>query len=176
MSVAVTEWTECDDVFGELKARYKFLDSASSVTNTDVTHAILSGWEDIEKDLLLSPAISHFNALLAQIKELQQLQPDWDSYAAPAPTIAALRLADQSVRRALEMKNLPSMIAPSAEGGVALSWDRGERHAYIEFDNDGGAVAVRYEGMSDPRIVEIEANDAAAIDAEIEAVGQFFLA
>jgi hypothetical protein len=172
MSVAIP--SETDDIFGELSVEYALLDGASSVTTKDAKNSIILGWETMERELFLSLAISQLDALLHTVKKLRDLQPDWDSYGAPVPSDAALRLADGALRRAFATKSLPQSIVPSAEGGVALCWDRDERHAYVEFDNDGGAVAVSYRGMDDPQIIEMRGEDTAAIDAQVEAIRRFF--
>lgn len=165
---------EADDYLGELSVEYALLDGAFSVTTKQARNSIISGWETVEKDLFLSPAISQLDALLRAVKALQELQSDWDSYGAPPPNAASLRLADSALRRAFATKNLPDSVIPSAEGGVALCWDRGDRHAYLEFDNGGGAVAVSYCGMIDPQIIEMPGEDTAAIDAQIETIRRFF--
>lgn len=172
MSVAAVPY-DVDDILGELNVEFALLNGAFSVTTKQAKNSIISGWETVEKDLFLSPVIAQLDGLLGAVKRLRDLETDWDSYGAPAPSTASLRLADAALRRAFATKNLPDSVVPSADGGLALCWDRGDKHAYLEFDNNGGAIAASYLGMRDPRIVEIPGNDSAAIDGQIAAIGRF---
>jgi hypothetical protein len=90
--------------------------------------------------------------LKRRIDFASEIQEGWDSYASPPPSPDAVKWARRALDLALIARALPSTIVPSADGGIALCWDSNDKHAYIEFDNDGSAVAAMYQGMGEPDV------------------------
>lgn len=91
-----------------------------------------------------------------QLATICQLGDNWDSYGAPAPSRETAELAHRTVIMSEMARALPSAIVASAQGGVALCWDVEDKHAYIEFCNDGSTILATYRGMQDPRVDEIK--------------------
>lgn len=94
---------------------------------------------------------------------LSSLKPDWDTYGADAPSERAIETAKSFLDELGENNPDPSRIAPSAEGGVAVTFASGTRTYMIEFFNDGDISTVWSDGRG-------------RVDAEeimVEAMGNF---
>ena len=94
---------------------------------------------------------------IKRLKELAQLEADWDSYGAePVSSIAlvtAFELLD-AVKERLSTKGkeaLPQFIAPLADGGLQLEWSREQGDIEIEIDPDGDLGYVLIEGQGENR-------------------------
>ena len=79
---------------------------------------------------------------MATLDSLTRLKDGWNGNAAPAPSDLAIDNARRFCSWALD----PHRIAPSAVGGVSLTYKRGDRRAYVEFDNDGAACVLYDDG------------------------------
>ena len=158
---------------GELRVRGELFGDATSVTSRSVQRFIREAFSSVENDLRLSPMVERYSSLLAKIDRLKSLSSNWDSYAAPGPSPSTRVSADKVVRRAFEMHCLPDAVVPSAEGGVAVCWDSLQKHAYIEFDNDGTAIYARYRENDEPVLREFSVEDLDAIDGFINDIRVF---
>jgi hypothetical protein len=107
-----------------------------------------------------SQRLAAIEAISSRLRGLTELESGWDSYKAPAPTVAAADAA----RRALELAQselvLSASVTPSAEGGVALCWDASALHAFIEFLNDGAIITAIYQERTEPTVWDTPSDDA----------------
>ena len=158
---------------GELRVKEELFGDARAVTNRRGQQIIREAFSSVESDLRLSPMVERYAGLLARIDKLRSLPDNWDSYGAPTPAPFTRRYADTAVRHTFELRCLPDAIIASAEGGVALCWDRAERHAYIEFDNEGAAIYARYSGQDEPLLREFSPDDVESIENYIDDVRSF---
>jgi hypothetical protein len=107
--------------------------------------------------------------LLAAFKNLARmgaLRMDWDSYGAEAPSNSAIEVSRSVLKILAESEFEPASIDPSAEGGVCLSFRRGDRYGDIECFNSGAILAVTSTGGDETNVWEIVAGGpaAAAVD------------
>lgn len=93
--------------------------------------------------------------------KVAQLQAGWNGYHAPAPSERALLWARDFVKVLLRENFPPTRLAPSVVGGVATTHRRGQKKVYVEFYNDGRALAVFSDDVSEPVIQRVEPAEAA---------------
>ena len=84
---------------------------------------------------------------MATLDSLTRLKDGWNGYAAPAPSDLAIDNARRFCSWALD----PSRIAPSAAGGVDLTFKRGDRWVVVELLNGGPASVFYSAGDTAPR-------------------------
>jgi hypothetical protein len=116
-----------------------------------------------DTDIPASATDLRVEVLRWKVECASRLQDDWDSYGAAPPNRDAVRWAQRALNLTLAEWELPSTVVPSADGGIALCWDAGSRHAYIEFDNDGTAIVAMYVSVESPSLSEFEPTDAAIL-------------
>jgi hypothetical protein len=97
-----------------------------------------------------------FFSLTQKLLRLRQLSANWDSYNAEPPNEAALARAQQLLLRFFERGIVPTDVVPSSEGGVAITFNHGERYADLECLNSGETLAVTAVGNEQPRAWEVE--------------------
>jgi hypothetical protein len=102
----------------------------------------------------------HFELLSGSLLRLGSLAQGWDSYDSDPPSLRATGLAANFLRKLYEGSFLPSSIVPSAEGGAALYFLRGNKNAYAEFRNSGELIVALYDDKIDPTVVELSSADA----------------
>ena len=99
------------------------------------------------------------------LDSLRDIPVGWDGDGAEAPNDAAIA----NTRRVLEsLQNLgfrPDRIAPSAEGGIMLSFYVGKRYGDIELFNTGEILAVTSDGDGSPHVWEVAEDETAITDA-----------
>ena len=71
-----------------------------------------------------------------KISDMLYLRDGWNSYSAPAPNGEAIVNAHKFLNDAAIA---PVRVAPSAVGGVGITYRNGDRKVYVEFFNAGGA-------------------------------------
>ena len=75
------------------------------------------------------------------------------------PTATARNLAEIAVRE-LEAATLRQFrVEPSVEGGICVSFRRGDVYADIETFNSGEVVAAFSDGQSEPVVWDVESTD-----------------
>jgi hypothetical protein len=79
-------------------------------------------------------------ALREQLWGFLSLQPGWNGYNAPPPNQEAVSIATSALGALRGMPFAPSRLAPSAVGGVGITYRRGKRKAYLECYNSGQTV------------------------------------
>jgi hypothetical protein len=93
-----------------------------------------------------------FAVLVEQLGSMHLLAEDWDSYGAPAPSRQSIGSAKLAVEKFRLSQLLPSIVTPSAEGGVSIYFSRGSQKAFIEFLNEGDVMVARYGKDDEPNV------------------------
>jgi hypothetical protein len=88
------------------------------------------------------------------------LADNWNSYDAEKPSPSAIKAAARFLRRLRTEFFMPNRVIPSAEGGVAVYFTRGDKTAYLEYRNSGESILAMYDNLSDPIVVELTESDA----------------
>lgn len=84
------------------------------------------------------------------------LERDWDSYAAEPPSAASIEMARYVLSRLARKDFRPTDIDPSVEGGVCLSFRRGNRYGDVECFNSGDVLAVTSLGGVETDVWEVD--------------------
>jgi hypothetical protein len=92
-----------------------------------------------------------FNVWNKKLEQLRNLGNDWNGYATPAPSDAAIVTAKAFLSAFLGTDFEPSRLAPSVSGGVGITHKNRSRRVYVEFFNDGDVCVLFSDGESDPR-------------------------
>ena len=79
--------------------------------------------------------------ILKQIKSLDQLPPDWDSYGGAALTFEAALASLDFLTRYLPEPAVEPSIVPSSTGGLQLEWHRNAGDMEVTFSPDGSFTA-----------------------------------
>lgn len=104
-----------------------------------------------------------------RIDEFSQLAAGWDGLHAEAPSALARQRALRTLFAAELADYRPVRVAPSVEGGIALSWRHDNRIGDIECFNDGtilGGLVTRAPGPP-PQVFAVPARDLAAAVARV---------
>ena len=117
--------------------------------------------------------IADSTGLFALLEGLLRLPAGWDSYRAPAPTIAAVSNARRFLRTMLDGGLCPSSVDASAVGGVAITVRRGGRKGYAEFYNDAGAVLLLADDGSEELATRDLATTTAAYSEAIREIREY---
>ena len=96
---------------------------------------------------------------LARLDSFGRLVPGWDSYQAPPPNARARFNAAAALDDLSSMDFPPHRVAPSVEGGIALSWRKGDRDANIEFFNTGEVLTEMRDVDGMPIIEDVGSED-----------------
>jgi hypothetical protein len=105
-----------------------------------------------------------------KLNEFWQLEADWNSYGAKPPHRNAMDNALQFSGRSIDFGIHPDRIEPSAEGGVAIAFLRGDRRAIAEFLNDGSSDLLLYDKQGNLRET---AAASATLDVMIEEIREY---
>lgn len=104
-------------------------------------------------DALVSESGSQWLGMQLQtVHRLQQLQPGWDGYDAEPPNSKAVGLARLVLIMLVESDAEPTRVDPSVEGGICISFIRGNRYGDIECFNTGELLAATSDGKSEPSV------------------------
>lgn len=76
------------------------------------------------------------------IRNFLHLPREWNSYDSPIPNHLAVDLASNLVSYLSSIGLKPDIATPTAEGGVGMTFRRGNRLASLEIDNDGEVLAL----------------------------------
>jgi hypothetical protein len=104
----------------------------------------------------------------SRLDEFRRLEPEWDSYDAPAPSERAVVYAGKILRFILDRDlALTPSVSPTADGGILLVFSSAPRYADIECFNNGEILALTSEGEGAPNIWPIDTEtDSLAIALE----------
>ena len=84
------------------------------------------------------------------------LEDDWDSYGAEAPSRVSVDTARRFLRVLADLDFEPTSVDASAEGGVCLSFQHGDRYGDVECFNSGEFLAVTSGGGDETDVWEIK--------------------
>jgi hypothetical protein len=104
-----------------------------------------------------------FTSLRDQLSSLRALGAAWDGYRAPAPSAPALESAGRALRLLRVANAKPSVVLPSADGGVGICFVEEQRYAHMEFTNDGEAWVLMYGLTGPPESWQLHSGDADSI-------------
>ncbi|MBI2433682.1 MAG: hypothetical protein HYV26_12520 [Candidatus Hydrogenedentes bacterium] len=76
---------------------------------------------------------------LQRIQHFNQLDDGWNGYQAPAPDISAINVAAQILKR---ISVCPARVAPSAVGGVGITFWAANHEVYVEIKNTSNMALV----------------------------------
>jgi len=79
-------------------------------------------------------------SLLHKLYGFLDLQEGWNGYAASPPNVKAVCSASTAFIVLQALQRLPDRLAPSAVGGVGITYRNGNRKAYLECYNTGQVV------------------------------------
>lgn len=124
------------------------------------------GWESGEDDDLIQfPADSEMGKWAAKFRNMKELRDGWNSYSAPAPTPASI---DNAYRFFVDANIPPTRVAPSAVGGVGITYRHGNRKVCVEFFNDGRANGLFADDAAQKmHTLPVEADQAGAFAQKI---------
>jgi hypothetical protein len=91
-----------------------------------------------------------------QLRMLQGLRKNWNSYNADPPNPMAFDGAHRIIAKARYERIDVTRLVPSAEGGVGVCFVSGNRYAHIEASNDGELALVMFSGNNPAQISEIK--------------------
>lgn len=111
---------------------------------------------------------ARFVALRRRLNSTATLACGWDTYGAEPPNEVARSLA-RKILDVLEADLLhPTHLMPSAEGGIAISFVKGDNRAEIEIYNTGEIAAATYSGRSEPIAWDLMNTESALKNAVVE--------
>lgn len=86
------------------------------------------------------------NSAHRRLAQISRLADGWDSFTAEAPSSAAISRSRFILEGLAENDLKPTSIDPSAEGGVCISFRRGDNYADFECFNTGEILAITSRG------------------------------
>jgi hypothetical protein len=101
-----------------------------------------------------------YQDLAESLDACANLTDNWNSYEAEKPSPAAIKGVARFLRRLRAELFMPNRVIPSAEGGVAIYFARGNKTAYLEYRNSGEMILAMYDNLGDPMVVELTESDA----------------
>ena len=93
-----------------------------------------------------------------RVDSFGSLAKGWDSYSAEPPNDLSRLWARAAIYYLDSMEFPPDRIAPSVEGGIAITWNRDGRYANIELFNSGELLAARRGEDGNPVVWEVPSN------------------
>jgi len=96
------------------------------------------------------------NVLVDRIESLSQLEDNWDTEGAEAPTQQVLWNSKIVLEILFHLELFPSDVVPSVEGGVGIVFKHGESYVDIELFNDGDIVITMSRKDGNPSVFEVE--------------------
>lgn len=88
-----------------------------------------------------------------------ELGDDWNSYGAEKPSPATIKAAARFLGRLRREFFMPNRIIPSADGGIAVYFNRRDKTSYLEYRNSGEVILAMYDKHSDPEVLELTKSD-----------------
>ncbi len=113
---------------------------------------------------------AQIESLFAAIDGLARLRKNWNTYGAEPPNAAAISNAKNVLERCIFMGIVPTKVLASAEEGVAVIFDDGEKYADIESFNTGEILAIISNRHSEPVVWTIDSD---TTDSALERIREF---
>jgi hypothetical protein len=79
---------------------------------------------------------------LRRLSHIATLRRGWNGYTADPPNQTSVHLARSAIDALHSLNFRPSFVGPSAEGGVGITFSRGNKRAVLEIYNDGEAISL----------------------------------
>lgn len=96
-----------------------------------------------------------------RLERMRDLKRGWNGYGADPPSELASQMADRMLTMFSTGGQLVYRVAPSAVGGVGITWRDGRRKCYVECFNDGTVYQLLSDGLTEAVSVPVEMSDAA---------------
>jgi hypothetical protein len=112
---------------------------------------------------------ARFGEARGRLAQTTGLRHGWDTYGGEPPNDMARMVAAKVLTLLESVAMPPSRLLPSAEGGIALAFARGNGRAEIEIYNTGEIAAMAYSGDEEPTAWDLDDSDA-AIKSTIEQI------
>jgi hypothetical protein len=107
-------------------------------------------WVDSRNQSVPMRRQSWLQTIEAKLSSMRTLSDNWNGYGSAAPNRDAIRNAE-GVINILHQKGYEAhRISPSADEGIAISFLKGERYAFIECYNDGDIAAAVFQKQGEP--------------------------
>lgn len=108
------------------------------------------------------------------LESLKTLKSNWDGYGSDKPTENTVDSARTFLEAMHSLENAisPSLISPSTEGGVGISFSFGNRKALIEFYNDGENLLALIPENGNTRFLPVQ-NSRQDFTKALEAINDF---
>lgn len=107
---------------------------------------------------------------LERIDGFGSLARGWDSYSAEPPNRTARVWAREAINILDSMEFPPDRVAPSVDGGIALTWSREGKYANIEVFNSGEVITAKRDGDGNPVLTEVPTDK---IEAGLRAIRDY---
>jgi hypothetical protein len=135
-----------------------FLRTASDgISRSEPVRWAENNWRDVEHSAHRSSFLYGLSKTARWVQEVRRatwsmwrVENGWNSYGAEAPNRKAIESAMSFAERAVLDGVQPVRIEPSAEGGVAVAFIRGQRRAIAEFLNCGDWDLFLYDKLGNP--------------------------
>jgi len=107
-----------------------------------------------------------------RLSAVAAVSQDWDTFGSEAPNRDAVLAAGNILKSLIRSDVVPDAILPSAEGGVAICFVRGNRYADIECLNSGEILAVTSTRHERPYVWNLD-QDSIATDSAARAISTY---
>jgi hypothetical protein len=106
--------------------------------------------------------------ICSRLDELGHLQPNWDSYGAPAIDQKILAAARRFIHSLPENLVSPPLVVPMSPGNLQFEWHHGSKILELEFED---AHTIRYlQWHPEQQIEHEDVFDAAEVDKAVELI------
>jgi large subunit ribosomal protein L15 len=146
-------------ILGDGKLDKPLTIKAARFTESAYTKILLTGGECLfEAKSGEEAMVQNFSK---KIESFRNMSKGWDGYDAEPANSKALSLGKLALKVSFDVGFTPSYVAPSAEGGVAISFSRQDKYADLECFNDGDVLAVISDKKRDGHIEvwEVDASE-----------------
>lgn len=133
---------------------------------------LLGTTQSVSRLAMLQSPPPQLAAPLAEVDGLCKLHDDWNGYGSDAPNWTAIDRARTAIVAAFSINLHPRRILASAEGGVGVTFRRGERYADVECFNSGEILGTLSDGTGNPTIFDVTVSEA-GIDAAVERIREY---
>lgn len=145
-----------------------------TLTTRELPSAFVKSWisrvETIRGPEAVSDSCSErWSELNDRMAALAKLPDGWDGDDAPAPSAFSIDRASRIMRVLQSSDLIPSRIDASVEGGVAISFEVGQKYADFECFNTGELVASTWDRPNEPNIwdLSVQGDDIARAASKI---------
>jgi hypothetical protein len=135
------------------------LETAEELTRAETVDAVASGTGEVLIAIRNEPANWLFDGE-ERLKQMAQLEPNWDSYGAAPVDAVAIHYAQLFMRQAAMVQGIePPSITATPNGRVGLSWDDEHRTMDVEIDSHGRFTYFYQRGDTELEAVTVDRND-----------------